>query len=338
MASLFRPSYTHTDKKTGKKSLRKAKKWYGQYTDADSVLHRVPLSANKTVAQQMLNELVKKAELGKVGIVDPFEAHRKRSLADHLADYEASLRAKGTSAKQIGQVTSRIRRVLTGCRFTFLADLSASRVQTFLADLRQKDKALSQLESGKLWHTKTELAAAIAVRPSSVNALVRRHRLKADGKGKARRFPQATAEFLLEHLTRDRGIQTINFYLAAVKQFLNWMVKDRRTSDNLLAHLSGGNVKLDRRHDRRPLALDELTRLLETTRTSDREFRGLVGPERHMLYVVACVTGFRRAELAILTPASFDLDADTPTATMQAGYTNTGNRPFSPFPLTRPRP
>lgn len=35
MASLFRPTYT--DKKTGK--ARKTKKWYGQYTDADGILH-----------------------------------------------------------------------------------------------------------------------------------------------------------------------------------------------------------------------------------------------------------------------------------------------------------
>ena len=48
-----------------------AAKWYGQYADASGALQRVPLSENKTVAQQMLNELVRKAELGKVGIRDP---------------------------------------------------------------------------------------------------------------------------------------------------------------------------------------------------------------------------------------------------------------------------
>ena len=37
----------------------------------------------------MLNELVRKAELAKVGISDPFEAHSKRPLVEHLTDWEA---------------------------------------------------------------------------------------------------------------------------------------------------------------------------------------------------------------------------------------------------------
>src|SRR4051794_11226146 len=91
MASLFRPTYTHTDKLTGKKASRKAKKWYGQYVDAAGVLRRVPLSANKTAAQQLLNDLVRRAELGKAGLGDPFEEHRRRPLTEHLADWERAL-------------------------------------------------------------------------------------------------------------------------------------------------------------------------------------------------------------------------------------------------------
>src|SRR5262245_435312 len=67
-----------------RKVKRKSAKWYGSYTDADGLPQCVPLSANKTAAQQMLNELVRRAELGKVGIVDPFEQHRRRPLAEHL--------------------------------------------------------------------------------------------------------------------------------------------------------------------------------------------------------------------------------------------------------------
>jgi hypothetical protein len=44
----------------------------------------VPLSANKVAAGQMYAELVKRAELRKFEIGDPFEEHRKRPLADHL--------------------------------------------------------------------------------------------------------------------------------------------------------------------------------------------------------------------------------------------------------------
>jgi integrase/recombinase XerD len=39
-----------------------------------------------------------------------------------------------------------------------------------------------------------------------------------------------------------------------------------------------------------------------------------------MLYALALYTGLRASELASLTPASFRLDADPPTVTVQAGY------------------
>jgi hypothetical protein len=38
MASLFRPTYT--DKKTGK--LRKLKRWYVKYRDANGAVQRIP--------------------------------------------------------------------------------------------------------------------------------------------------------------------------------------------------------------------------------------------------------------------------------------------------------
>ena len=97
MANLFKPTYTATDPLTGRKSQRRTKKWYGQFTDAGGIARRVPLSANKTAAQQMLNELVRKAELGKIGIGDPYCEHRKRQLAEHLLDFQRCLESKGNT-------------------------------------------------------------------------------------------------------------------------------------------------------------------------------------------------------------------------------------------------
>jgi integrase len=349
MASLFRPTisrYTlpngsartpdgqrvNKDTPGARRKKSKAKKWYGQYKDADGIEHRDPLSANKTVAQQMLNEVVRKAELGKVGIVDRFADHRKTPLAEHLADYHAAMLNEGTSAKQAGQVQSRCRKILEGCGFVFMADLSASRVQAFVAGLRRADKPPPLLNPAKQDYTKAELCAALGIKAPVVTALVRRHGLVADGNGKARRFPKATAEALRDLLSRGRGVQTVNFYLAAVKQFCNWLVKDRRMPDNPLAHLSGGNVQTDRRHDRRPLSEDELRLLLATTKASEWTAPELSGYDRHMLYVVACVTGFRKAELATLTPKSFDLDAEPPTATVPAAYTKNKKLAEQPLP------
>src|SRR5262249_52746415 len=80
-----------------RKVKAKSSKWYGRVPGSAAP---VPLCTNKGAAQIMLNELVKKAELAKVGVSDPFEAHHKRPLVEHLADFEAALRAKGSTLKQ----------------------------------------------------------------------------------------------------------------------------------------------------------------------------------------------------------------------------------------------
>ena len=41
-------------------------------------------------------------------------------------------------------------------------------------------------------------------------------------------------------------IQTSNYYLRDLKSFCRWLVKDRRTGDNPLAHLSGMNAAVER--------------------------------------------------------------------------------------------
>jgi hypothetical protein len=71
------PKGTPGAKKVKKKSTR----FYGRPTGSAKP---VPLSANKVAAQQLLADLVKKAELGRAGISDPFEAHRQRPLTEHL--------------------------------------------------------------------------------------------------------------------------------------------------------------------------------------------------------------------------------------------------------------
>jgi hypothetical protein len=52
-----------------------------------------------------------------------------------------------------------------------------------------------------------------------MGAAVRRHRLRAEGKGKRRRLPGATVEALQKRLHRGASIETANQYLVGVKAF-----------------------------------------------------------------------------------------------------------------------
>jgi hypothetical protein len=61
---------------------------------------------------------------------------------------------------------------------------------------------------------------------------------------------------------RGRSAKTANMYLAAIKAFSRWLLRDRRMAADPLAHLSGWNVEADRRRERRSLTDEELTALL----------------------------------------------------------------------------
>jgi integrase len=271
MASLIRRYYTTTDPKTGRKVRKRSPKWYGQYVDEMGIRQRVPLSENKTAAQQMLNELVRKAELAKVGIVDRFEAFRNLPLTAHLADYRLHLEAKNNDARYISQAEAHCNAIFDGTGAKYIGDLDAGKVALWLAEQRR------------------------------------------------------------EH---GMGISTSYHYLTSIKGFTRWLTKTNppRSENDRLACLSRVNAEADIRRKRRAASVDEAHRLLEAARSSDRDFRGLNGEDRFVLYAVALQTGFRAAELASLRRSSFDLDATPPTATVAAAYTKNGELAVQPLP------
>ena len=255
MASIYKKPILIRDPKTGKRVKAQAKKWWGRFRDEHGDERRVPLAIDKSAAQSMLVALVKKAERMAAGITDPLEEHRKRRLTKHMEDFLQYLRDKGNTRDYVVHTEHHIKLCLEKCRFVTITDISASRVQGFLGDLRREGMAVG----------------------------------------------------------------TINHYLRAMKMFTRWMVKDRRHRENVLAYLSTMNAETDRRRLRRPLSPEEFERLLESTRKAKRTWR-IAGESRALLYLIACYTGFRRNEIASVTPRSFDFTSKPPTLTVQAAY------------------
>ena len=133
---------------------------------------------------------------------------------------------------------------------------------------------------------------------------------------------------------RDAGksLRTCNSYLAAVKSFVRWLWKEKRTPDNALAGLSKYNEETDRRHERRELSEDELRWLLVTTEAEGKLNFKMDAETRTMAYRVALGSGFRTNELRTLTPASFHLNADPPTVTAAAAYSKRRRKDVQPIP------
>src|SRR5438105_3341747 len=111
-----------------RRSKRKAKKWYGQYRNADGRVVRVPLDTDKEVARRKLVALVKEAKDIEDGVADPFKAHRKTALTEHVEAFRRHLEAKGNCPRHVNLTIARINAILNGCSFQKLGDLSGGKV------------------------------------------------------------------------------------------------------------------------------------------------------------------------------------------------------------------
>ena len=142
MPSLYKKKYLVSNPKTGKKVGRKSKKWWGRYRDALGKDERVPLVRDKAAAQTMLTELAQKAEREAAGLLDPFEKHTKRPLVEHIKEFKQHLQDKGNDDRYVAEVATKVLKIVNGCRWTFIRDLSPSDVYRFLADLRSNGRSI----------------------------------------------------------------------------------------------------------------------------------------------------------------------------------------------------
>jgi integrase len=116
------------------------------------------------------------------------------------------------------------------------------------------------------------------------------------------------------------SMQTRNHYLRAIKQFTAWLAgTEHRTSEDVLKHLEGLNVKLDRRHDHQDLGMEKMSRLLAVTRTGPAHL-GMEPEDRAMLYETAVESGLRANELRTLTPRRCELAGADPFLRVMAAY------------------
>ena len=118
-----------------RKVALKSGKYYGTVPGSGK---RVPLSPNKSVAEQMLAALIHQAGQEKIHGKDPFADHRDRPLREHLDDYIREMQAKGDDPRHVSIVAARMHALFAGCRFVFLADVTASAVVDYLAARRQQ--------------------------------------------------------------------------------------------------------------------------------------------------------------------------------------------------------
>ena len=103
-------------------------------------------------------------------------------------------------------------------------------------------------------------------------------------------------------------IGTHNGYITAFKHFTTWCVKDGRAEFSPVQYMD--RVTQPQKEKRRPLAADEVRKLLWATVNGPRRYC-MTGLERAVLYRLGIETGYRANELRHLTAGCFDLDNAT---------------------------
>jgi site-specific recombinase XerD len=117
---------------------------------------------------------------------------------------------------------------------------------------------------------------------------------------------------------RTIGHRTFNHYVQAFDGFCRWLVTRKKLRSNPVVGLERLNNEVDIRHRRRSLSPEEMAKLIQGARSSQKKIQDYTGELRAKLYLCAYLTGLRRKELASLTPESFNLKNNPPTLTVDA--------------------
>ena len=117
---------------------------------------------------------------------------------------------------------------------------------------------------------------------------------------------------------KNLGAKTFNHYAQALQSFGAWLAAKRKLGRNPLLGIDRLNTETDVRHKRRALSVDEMAKLIASARSSGKPVQCYDGELRAKLYILAYGTGLRRKELASLTKANFNLDANPPTVIVEA--------------------
>ncbi len=120
---------------------RKRACWYIGYTDHTGKRRTRKGFTDKGETERLAAKLEHEVMLRKRGLIDPEQERnaekRRIPLKEHLDAFEKSL-TKNTS-KHVKLTMSRIRRIVDGCEFTVLADITIESVEQFLVDLCEEE-------------------------------------------------------------------------------------------------------------------------------------------------------------------------------------------------------
>ena len=124
-------TYKRSEDKVKKKSC-----WYIGYKDENGKQRTKKGFTDRKASQDLAEKLEREASLRREGLVDPaaekLRDQRATPIDEVLDLFEAAIKIRRTTQKNVSLTLSRVRKVVKGCGFQFLADLDTEPVQRFL--------------------------------------------------------------------------------------------------------------------------------------------------------------------------------------------------------------
>ncbi len=186
---------------------KQAQAWRADFTDHLGRRQRIPLgTTNRRAAEgigrkieklvscrlsrePMTTELINwlesipqalKARLVKVNLLEAEQAAGGELLTDHLGNWKRSILDSGNTKQQAVQQYNRALRIVEGCKFLFWSDVSAVRIQQYLAGLRNGDGISSRTANAYLQAMKQFSRWMVRNRFANTNPLEHLQQIKID--------------------------------------------------------------------------------------------------------------------------------------------------------------
>jgi integrase len=301
---LYRPIWKSKD---GEK--RKSSRWWIDFADGNARRWRLPGLTDKRQTETLARNVERLLTVRASG--DALPADLLKWLEQVPADFRQRLADAGLiDADRVGGVVPLLTLDDSG-------QVTGGHLADFMADAKARGVSKTQL----------------LMLGQRVRDVLTRARAKWIRDLSAARIQAAIASFGEPTENRPEGLskQSLQHYAKAAKQFSRWLYRERRTAEDVLLGLKGYNVETDKRRERRGFTSEEMAALLAWTRQAPTRW-GMSGPTRAASYALAFASGLRRNEILTLTRASFDLDADPPTVTVEAGYSKHRRKDIQPLP------
>jgi integrase len=143
MASIF--------KRTDRNGVA-SKNYSIRYKDEHGKWRTVAGYSDRQATLTKMRELERETECRIRGLVDPYEAPRQQTLAQHVDAFRRHLISQGDCSDHIDRTTARVEAIIAGCRFTRINDLTAhdadDKVSRYLKSRREaKENKLSAATS-----------------------------------------------------------------------------------------------------------------------------------------------------------------------------------------------